>query len=568
MPNADDVLWFKLQFHDEIAAAIAGLPFDVDMLTALACQETGEIWPILRRKNLTRDRVLALCVGDTLDADKGRAAFPKTKADLIAAPRGQEMFDIAHEALVDMAEFIPGYKGAAANPNKFCHGYGIFQFDLQFFKAEPEYFLEKRYEQFPETLGTALAELRTALKKVGLEDRDSLTDLEMASVAIAYNTGRFKPNLGLKQGFFDGTKFYGESYFDFLRLSRTVALPGGTPSIEPPGPGTAVVAPPTPISATGDFFEVSTLQSTLRVRSEPKISSPDPTSNVVGELPDGQRVRAVTGTPVKGFLEIETSLNGALIHGFAATKFLKPAAPAEIKLVVPAKTPPANGIVAVFMPRKEGAVTRRADLADAHSLNENGQPGRTGTAPDELRAEIADIIAWLAVDKASNKRYQPRDGLTFCNIYAHDFCFLAGVYVPRVWWSGKAIAALARGETVVPLIGDTINEMRANALFGWLRDFGPDFGWRQTGTLTKLQTEVDQGAIGLIVAERKDGSRPGHIAVVVPETEDERARRVASGDVIAPLQSQAGSINFQYGTGKTAWWMGEQFAQSAFWLHG
>ena len=32
------------------------------------------------------------------------------------------------------------------------------------------------------------------------------------------------------------------------------------------------------------------------------------------------------------------------------------------------------------------------------------------------------IVDYLAVDKASHARYQPRDGLTFCNIYAHDYC--------------------------------------------------------------------------------------------------------------------------------------------------
>lgn len=50
MPNAEDIRWFKEHFGAKIASAAAGTPFDVDMLTALACQETGEIWPILRKK--------------------------------------------------------------------------------------------------------------------------------------------------------------------------------------------------------------------------------------------------------------------------------------------------------------------------------------------------------------------------------------------------------------------------------------------------------------------------------------------------------------------------------------
>src|SRR5215472_2542076 len=90
MPSADDVRWFKGEFAELIQAEIAGTAFDIDMLTAIACQETGYIWQVLRKKQLSTPEILALCVGDTLDADRGRRAFPKTKADLLLAARGQE----------------------------------------------------------------------------------------------------------------------------------------------------------------------------------------------------------------------------------------------------------------------------------------------------------------------------------------------------------------------------------------------------------------------------------------------------------------------------------------------
>lgn len=141
------------------------------------------------------------------------------------------------------------------------------------------------------------------------------------------------------------------------------------------------------------------------------------------------------------------------------------------------------------------------------------------------------------------------------------------MYLPRCWWSSSALLKLAAGQQVQPLIGNTIREMRANDLFRWLRDFGPGFGWRQTGTLTKLQSEVNQGAIGLIVARRKEEGKSGHIVMVVPETADETARRDTTGNVIAPLQSQAGAKNFQRGRGTANWWNGEQFAEFAFWIH-
>ena len=107
----------------------------------------------------------------------------------------------------------------------------------------------------------------------------------------------------------------------------------------------------------------------------------------------------------------------------------------------------------------------------------------------------------------------------------------------------------------------------SNDLFQWLRAFGPRFGWRQTGTLTKLQTEANIGAIGLIVARRVDDGRPGHIAVVIPETSDANAKRDESGEVIAPLQSQAGATNFTRSTGRLNWWTQPVFADNGFWLH-
>lgn len=567
MPDSADVLWFKTQFQPQIEAAVAGTPLTVDFIAAIACQETGDVWPALRRRGLPVEQVLALCVGDTLDADKGRSAFPTTRAELLAVPHGDEMFAIARQALVDMAEHIPAYAGVAKRPAKFCHGFGIFQLDLQFFRTDPGYFLQRDYEHFDMSLGKCLGELNRALRKLGFDGREALSDTELAAVGIAYNTGTFKPAKGLKQGHFDGTRFYGEAIFDFLRLAHTVALPGAAPVIVAPPPGQAVVAPPTPVTATGPHLRVDTQEGMLRLRREPEISTP-PQANVIGHLPDGQPVRALTGQAVNGFIEVETSLAGALLRGFASKKFLVPdEAPAEIPLVVPAATPPAAGIVGVTMPRRPGSLTRRRDPADAHSLNENGQPGRSGITPEQLRAEIAAIVDWLAVDEPRHLRYQPHDGLTFCNIYAHDLCHLAGIYLPRVWWTSRALLRRAQGEDVAPRIGDTITEQRANDLFRWLREFGPDFGWRQTGTLTKLQAEVNQGAIGLIAARRKEDGRSGHIVVVVPEADDAPARRNAAGEVVAPLQSQAGVVNFRRGTGKPAWWNAEAFAESAFWLH-
>ncbi|MDQ2937565.1 MAG: SH3 domain-containing protein [Acidobacteriota bacterium] len=316
MPNAKDMLWFKQTFHDKIETAIQGTPFSLNMLTALACQETGEIWPTLRKLPLSVDRILELCVGDTIDATAtgGRSAFPKTRAHLEAKPNGQRMFQLARQALVDMAHYINQYKGPAANPNKFCHGFGIFQYDLQFFVDEPDYFLEKRYADFDICLQKAIGELRHALKKIGFDHKTTLTDQEMTYVAIAYNTGGFKPAKGLKQGYFNGSKYYGEQIYDYLMLSKTVQV-GAT------GPGP--VQPPAP-AVTGTQYKVEVSSTPLNLRNEPRIDPANPTGNVKAKLPDGQIVRAITNQNVNGFLEVETDLQGMHYRGFASASYLKP----------------------------------------------------------------------------------------------------------------------------------------------------------------------------------------------------------------------------------------------------
>jgi len=228
MANANDIRWFQSTFGGEIGSALEGTPFDVGMLTALACQETGELWTTIRHKGLSAAQVAALCNGDTFDdtSSSPRRAFPRNKAELLSEPNGDRMYDIARKALIDMAGHVPGYRRVAGNPNKFCHGYGVFQRDLQFFKVDPDYFLERRYERFEGTLAHCLGELRKGLKKLDYEDRDRLTDLEFAKVGIVYNTGGYKKHRGLKQGHYSGGKYYGEHLYDYLRLVRSVGGSG------------------------------------------------------------------------------------------------------------------------------------------------------------------------------------------------------------------------------------------------------------------------------------------------------------------------------------------------------
>src|SRR5262249_27557455 len=88
--------WVKKKITTDINKAINGMPFHVDFLTALALQESYEVWGRAYQTK-TVPEVLELCVGDILDASGGRnpKAFPQSRAVLERAPRGPEMFAVA-----------------------------------------------------------------------------------------------------------------------------------------------------------------------------------------------------------------------------------------------------------------------------------------------------------------------------------------------------------------------------------------------------------------------------------------------------------------------------------------
>jgi len=177
---------------------------------------------------------------------------------------------------------------------------------------------------------------------------------------------------------------------------------------------------------------------------------------------------------------------------------------------------------------------------------------------------VLQIVDWLAADTSA--RYQP-DTFTYCNVYAADLCYLADAYLPRTWWTETALARLAAGQQVPVLYDSTIREMRADDLCAWLVEWGPSFGWRRVFDATALQAAANAGGLGLICADRDAVGRPGHISVVVPESGAHAARRDADGNVVLPLQSQAGAVNFRHETGTNAWWLDVKFKAHVFFVH-
>jgi hypothetical protein len=301
----------------------------------------------------------------------------------------------------------------------------------------------------------------------------------------------------------------------------------------------------------GRFMRVTAPQ--LNLRRAPTTASVPP----LAVLREGQVVR-VLGAAVEPWRRIRVTLGGSDVIGFVSGRFLEAVgAPAPER--APVLVPPVHFRADDPRSRRD-STTRRAQ-----PLGESPRPARDPAATAAVRvAQLGEIVRWLAVD--SSDRYQ-RTEVTFCNVYAADFCFLANVYLPRTWWTDSALTRIGRGEQPEVIYEATVREMRADDLFAWLVAFGPQFGWRRVFDATALQDAANAGGVGVVCADLEADGKPGHITLVVPETPADRARRDADRNVTLPLQSQAGAVNFRYSIVGRPWWEDIGFREHGFFVH-
>lgn len=559
MKIQESIQWFKKSFKSELEKAVKNTPYNVDLFCAIAFQETGYIWNKLIKQGASKESILLSCVGDTLDTPK-RKAFPINKKALIDVKNGNIMFEIARKALVDLAKINDGYKDAVKNENKFCHGYGIFQYDLQHFKTNPTFFLNKQWGDINKVFEIFVLELNAARKRQNLDKKETLSDMELVLIAIAYNKGVATPNKGLKQGYFDGVKFYGEYINEYYFLSKKIEIDNNEEVV--PNNNSAPLPPPTPVAPQKKTYKVKVNSNQLNIRKTPDSIT---NKNILATLPNGHLVNYISTSENSKWYLVETSLKGAFLKGYVSKDYLELVKNEPIIVEQPNINAPI--FPAVYMPTGGDELVKRTNIAGAKTIKEPNMPRRKGSIPSELSASIIDIINWLDSENINHRRYLPREGSTFCNIYAHDFCHLSNVYIPRVWWSQSAILDISRGKKIEPLLGNTIHEMRANDIYRWFVDFGLTFGWRRTGDITKLQNAANLGGVGVIIARRKEEGRSGHVVIVAPENSNLKAKRDNIGNVLIPVQSQAGTVNFKFKTTLAEWWKDEKFAEFAFWIH-
>lgn len=304
----------------------------------------------------------------------------------------------------------------------------------------------------------------------------------------------------------------------------------------------------------------SVTATALNLRSRPVVQP----STRIAVLPQGQLVLEVGPSTEPGWVEVQTTLGGTTFRGHVHGDWLaEAAAPAEPDATVSVRHRPPP----VHLAPAKGE--RASEAARAFPLGEASMPAPRDPA-SPVSTKIASLhanVAWLAAPVSA--RYRPGGGATYCNIYAHDYATLAGAYLPRVWWMDRALGEIATGGAApAALYGRTVRELNANALYDWLAEWGGAYGWQRLASADDAQRAANVGQAVVACAQRRDLSRSGHIAAVVPEADAPGgAKAVRSrGVVTKPLLCQAGSRNFDYEA--NGFFTGAQFRAFGFWGWG
>ncbi len=185
-----------------------------------------------------------------------------------------------------------------------------------------------------------------------------------------------------------------------------------------------------------------------------------------------------------------------------------------------------------FHLHKETPVTRHQTTTRLYALSEEGMP--KGNGLPETLLQIARFL-----DPTNSARYSLKNKVS--HVYAHDFCYLAGAYLPLVWWGD---ANFGDGPKV---------QMTGTAVWDWLIDYGKEFGWKPVEDLKQAQELADVGHVVTIIALPKNVNSDARLTMVVPETKECFDPQYQKG---IPCQSRAGKTFI-----KTDWYNGSSWRE-------
>ena len=118
MPTPDAFRWFKTTFAGTIEPAVAGTPFTLDLLAAIAAQETGHIWGTAPRHAPAVGACSRSASATRSTPTKGARRFPGPRPIWSRARAATRCFGIAHDALVKMAAHVPGVRRRRERPEQ------------------------------------------------------------------------------------------------------------------------------------------------------------------------------------------------------------------------------------------------------------------------------------------------------------------------------------------------------------------------------------------------------------------------------------------------------------------
>jgi hypothetical protein len=263
----------------------------------------------------------------------------------------------------------------------------------------------------------------------------------------------------------------------------------------------------------------------------------------------------VTDSTMADWYKVLTTSRTPNITGFAASDYLE----TYVQPAAPASTGVAGILKPVNLP-PNSASRRNNHAAWQYPLGEPDLPKVTSADVQTRIGGMHNIVNYLEVDKSARYRV---DEHTYCNIYAFDYCYLGNAFIPRVWWTYKALQKVLAGMDVKPVYGVSVVELNANSIYAWLEEWGDDYGWVRTYDLTVLQDNVNQGKVGVISGPNVNPQRSGHICCVIPEKDGNVATR-SGNTVICPLLSQSGAKNIKL-YNNNRWWLLPQIKEFGFW---
>jgi len=144
----------KTNFGEEIRRATANTSFSLDIVCAIACQESAYFWVSLIRR-LSISEILARCV---LDASGDVPGHPRRPFPENTQAFRSEYGDAFTDMLIEEANKTRQLRGMGPK-NWVYKGYGIFQYDLQAVQSDEEFFREKKWYVFTECLDRLMKEL-------------------------------------------------------------------------------------------------------------------------------------------------------------------------------------------------------------------------------------------------------------------------------------------------------------------------------------------------------------------------------------------------------------------------